>query len=106
MTTDTMSATPAAEAAVLRQQVLVLYLADSRLDSEVVGWTRYDGTGGTTPTTGDSDEPPYGTGVEALRDGWRLFQAAQLIPPYPGHEYDVSFLKHEYFFERIVDVRA
>ncbi|MFI6154776.1 hypothetical protein ACIBCA_19035 [Kitasatospora sp. NPDC051170] len=91
-------------AAALRQQVLVLYLADSRLDSHVVGWTAYDGTGRTEPTTGDSDEPPYDSGVEALRDGWRLFQAAQLIPPYPGHEYDVSFLKHEYFFERLVEV--
>ncbi|WP_031069760.1 hypothetical protein [Streptomyces sp. NRRL WC-3742] len=89
----------------MRQQVLVLYLADSRLDSPVVGWTSYDGTGRTSPTTGDGDEPPYDSGVEALRDGWRLFQAAQLIPPYPGHEYDVSFLKHEYFFERIVEVR-
>ncbi|MFE6067356.1 hypothetical protein [Streptomyces sp. NPDC056525] len=95
-----------ATAPVLRQQVLVLYLADSALDSYVVGWSRYDGTGHTSPTTGDSDEPPYESGVAALRDGWRLFQAAQLIPPYPGHEYDVSFLKHEFFFERFVDVRA
>ncbi|MFF4378492.1 hypothetical protein [Kitasatospora sp. NPDC001547] len=103
-TTSTARTARTGEAAVPRQQVLVLYLADSRLDSEVVGWTRYDGTGRTSPTTGDSDEPPYGSGVEALLDGWRLFQAAQLIPPYPGHEYDVSFLKHEYFFERIVPV--
>ncbi|MCX5613054.1 MULTISPECIES: hypothetical protein [unclassified Streptomyces] len=53
-----------------------------------------------------SDEPPYESGVAALRAGWRLIQATQLIPPYPGHEYDVSFLKHEFFFERIVDARA
>jgi hypothetical protein len=89
---------------VVRQQVLVLYLATSALDSAVVGWSTYDGTGATRPTTGDSDEPPYETGVDALRDGWRLIQAAQLIPPYPGHEYDVSFLKHEFWFERLVDV--
>ncbi|GAA3085696.1 hypothetical protein GCM10017562_64640 [Streptomyces roseofulvus] len=109
----TPEATPPASAAardasaapVPRQQVLVLYLAGSALDSPVVGWSRYDGTGRTSPTTGDGDEPPYESGVAALRDGWRLFQAAQLIPPYPGHEYDVSFLKHEFFFERIVDVR-
>jgi hypothetical protein len=85
----------------LRQQVLVLYLASSALDSQVVGWSRYDGTGATTPTTGDSDTPPYETGLEALKDGWRLFQAAQLLPPQPGHEYDVSFLKHEFFFEKL-----
>jgi len=36
-----------------------------------------------------------------MRDGWRLFQASQLIPPYPGHEYDTSFLKHEFFFEKL-----
>ncbi|MCZ4508266.1 hypothetical protein O3Q52_08625 [Streptomyces sp. ActVer] len=87
----------------VRQQVLVLYLATSALDSPVVGWSVYDGTGRTSPTTGDSDEPPYKSGVGALRDGWRLFQAAQLIPPYPGSEYDVSFLKHEFFFEKLVE---
>lgn len=88
----------------LRQQVLVLYLASSALDSRVVGWSEYDGTGATHPTTGDSDEPPYATGLDALKAGWRLFQAAQLIPPYPDHEYDVSFLKHEFFFEKLVTV--
>jgi hypothetical protein len=86
----------------MRQQVLVLYLATSALDSTVVGWASYDGTGRTSPTTGDSDTPPYPTGLAALLDGWRLFQAAQLIPPYPGHEYDTSYLKHEFFFERLV----
>jgi hypothetical protein len=59
----------------MKQQVLVLYLATSALDSDVVGWSRYDGTGATRPTTGDSDEPPYGTGLDALQDSWRLFQA-------------------------------
>ncbi len=85
----------------MKQQVLVLYLASSGLDADVVGWSSYDGTGRTDPTTGDGDEPPYQTGVDALRDGWRLFQASQLIPPYPGHEYDVSFLKNEFWFEKI-----
>jgi hypothetical protein len=88
----------------VRQQVLVLYLATSALDSPVIGWSNYDGTGRTSPTTGDSDEPPYSTGVAALIDGWRLLQASQLIPPYPGHEYDVSFLKHEFLFERLVTI--
>ncbi len=85
----------------MKQQVLVLYLNTSGLDSHVLAWSNYDGTGKTNPTTGDGDEPPYETGVEALRDGWRLFQASQLIPPYPGHEYDTSFLKHEFWFEKL-----
>ncbi|MEU4449313.1 hypothetical protein AB0K14_28935 [Actinosynnema sp. NPDC050801] len=85
----------------MKQRVLVLYLSSSALDDRVVGWASYDGTGRTKPTTGDGDDPPYVTGVDALRDGWRLFQASQLIPPYPGHEYDTSFLKHEFFFEKL-----
>lgn len=87
----------------VRQQVLVLYLATSALDSPVVGWSCYDGTGDSRPTTGDSDEPPYPDGVAALRDGWRLIQASQLLPPHPGDEYGTSFLKHEFFFEKLRD---
>ncbi|MCC9705730.1 hypothetical protein E4N62_10980 [Streptomyces sp. MNU76] len=90
----------------MRQQVLVLYLSTSALDSPVVGWSRYDGTGRTRPTAGDSDEPPYSTGLDALLDGWRLFQASQLLPPRSGHEYDVSFLKHEFFFEKLEETSS
>ncbi|MFI6492377.1 hypothetical protein [Streptomyces sp. NPDC050564] len=89
-----------------RQQVLALYLATSALDSDVVGRSVHGGTGRTSPTTGDSDEPPYRSGAHALEDGWRLFQATQLIPPYPGREYDVSFLSHEFFFEKLVELDA
>ena len=64
-----------------RQKVMVLYLANSALDSEVRGWTFYDGTGRTRPTTGDSDNPPYETGLDALLDGWRVVQFPQLNPP-------------------------
>ncbi|PWI13179.1 hypothetical protein DI272_02820 [Streptomyces sp. Act143] len=100
-TDDTIAQLPAGTR---RQQVLVLYLGSSALDADVVGWARYDGTGAASPTTGDGDEPPYRTGVAALLDGWRLFQAAQLIPPYPGAEHETSFLKHEFFFEKLVDL--
>ncbi|GLZ77637.1 hypothetical protein Afil01_24440 [Actinorhabdospora filicis] len=89
---------------VIRQEVLVLYLATSALDAEVIAWSRYDGTGRTKPAAGDGDEPPYETGVAALLDGWRLFQASQLIPPHPGDEYRTSFLKHEFFFEKLTEV--
>jgi len=52
-----------------RQKVLVLYLANSALDSPVVGWAQYDGTGETLHMAGDADQPPYRTGLAALRDG-------------------------------------
>ncbi len=88
----------------LRQQVLVLYLADSALDAGVVGWSLYDGTGRALPVTGDENTPPYETGLDALKDGWRVFQFPQLIPPYPGQEYSTSFLKHEFIFERLEEI--
>lgn len=89
-----------------RQTVLVLYLANSALDSPVVGWSRYDGTGATRHMAGDSDEPPYRTGLDALKDGWRLFQASQLLPHERGAEFDVSYLKYEFWFEQLSEVEA
>jgi hypothetical protein len=50
----------------------------------LVAWSRYDGTGASSPTTGESDECPYDTGDAALQDGWRLFQASQLFPRIPA----------------------
>jgi hypothetical protein len=88
-----------------RQNVLVLYLADSALDSHVVGWARYDGSSeGPMPPVDVEAKPPYRTGLDALRDGWRLFQASQLTPPAPGSEHQVSYLKHEFLFEKLVEV--
>ena len=87
-----------------RQKVMVLYLANSALDSEVKGWTFYDGTGKTKPTTGDSDTPPYETGLDALLDGWRVIQFPQLNPPYPNMEYTTSFQMFEFIFEQLEEI--
>ena len=84
-----------------RQKLLILYLSTSALDSAVKGWSIYDGTGREHYTTGDSLQPPYATGMDALLDGWRVIQFPQLIPPYPGMEYTTSFKKHEYIFEKL-----
>lgn len=89
-----------------RQVVLVLYLSNSALDSPVVGWGRYDGTGGRRHMSGDEEAPPYRTGLDALKDGWRLFQAAQILPHPPGAEFDVSYLKYEFWFEKLHEVPA
>lgn len=90
----------------LRQKVLILYLGNSALDSRVKGWTMYDGTGQEHHTTGDSATPPYKTGVDALRDGWRVIQFPQLLPPYPGMEYTTSFQMYEFIFEKLEEVGA
>jgi hypothetical protein len=86
--------------------VMVLYLSSSALDSEVKGWTFYDGTGKEHFTTGDSDMPPYTTGLDALLDGWRVLQFPQLIPPYPGLEYTTSFHMNEFIFEKLEEIHG
>ncbi|MCC6455812.1 MAG: hypothetical protein IT328_12750 [Caldilineaceae bacterium] len=88
----------------VRQKVMLLYLSDSALDSAVKGWTLYDGTGKEQHTTGDSDTPPYATGLDALLDGWRVIQFPQLIPPYPGMEYTTSFQMYEFIFEQLEEI--
>jgi len=88
----------------IRQRVLVLYLSSSALDSPVVAWANYDGTGRTKPMAGDESDPPYRTGVHALRDGWRLIQASPLSQHATGDEFRTGYLKYEFFFEKLVDV--
>lgn len=85
-----------------RQQVLVLWLANSAVDGPVLGWAFHDGTNGAGPQP--SGDPPYVTGVAALRDGWRLIQMSALSPAHAGQEREVSFLKHEFLFERMVNL--
>lgn len=87
-----------------RQRVLVLYLASSALDSHVIAWANYDGTGRTKPMAGDQSEPPYRNGVHALEDGWRLFQASPLLPHHSGDEFRTGYFKYEFLFEKLEDV--
>lgn len=87
----------------MRQQVMVLYLANSALDAPVVGWSVYDGSGREAHMAGDALEPPYASGLAAIRDGWRLFQASQLMPHGAGEEFRTGYLKYEFLFEKLVD---
>lgn len=90
----------------LRQNVLVLYLESSALDSRTIAWSMYEGASNARHDAGDADEPPYPTGLAALRDGWRLFQAAQLQQHTSGDEFRVGYLKYEFFFEKLVNLPA
>jgi len=87
-----------------RQQVLILYLESSALDSRVIAWASYDGSGRQEHLAGDESEAPYRTGLNALRDGWRLFQASQLLPHAGGDEFRTDYLKYEFFFEKLVNI--
>lgn len=80
-----------------RQQLLFLWTADSNLDAKVVAWTFHDGT----DPSADMADAPYDRGVDALRDGWRLVQAAPLTNRPAGDEHQHGVLEFEWMFERI-----
>jgi hypothetical protein len=81
--------------------VLFLWLEDSNLDGRVVAWSFHDGTGQATELPG---APPYPTGTAALREGWRLIQVSPLIDAAPGTEHRTGHLKHEFIFEKVLEV--
>ena len=84
----------------------MLYLTDSSIEGGVVSWSLWDGTGREEHMAGDSDDPPYRTGLDALKDGWRLIQMSQLMPPHPGAEFTTSYQRYEFLFEKLVDLGA
>ncbi|MCP5182156.1 MAG: hypothetical protein H6993_10220 [Pseudomonadales bacterium] len=87
-----------------RQNILILYLESSALDARTIGWSLYEGASDARHDAGDADEPPYPTGLAALRDGWRLLQMSPLIPHVPGDEFRTSYLKYEFLFEKLIDI--
>lgn len=87
-----------------RQQLLVLYAANSSPESAVVAWSLYDGTGRAHAMAGDSDKPPYQSVLAAMRDGWRVIQLPPLSAAAHGAEHDTAFLKYEFVLEKLVDL--
>ena len=88
-----------------RQQILILHLINADLGSEVVAWAIYDGTLGQNDVqmqTGSEDSPPYSSVLDAMRDGWRVFQASPM--PERSAGIGTGQLANEYWLERIVEV--
>jgi hypothetical protein len=85
-----------------RQQVLALYLVGPDLNSGVIAWSFWDGTGKGEKI--DPENPPFKSGIDALLAGWRVIQFPQLLPPYPGTELTTSYLKYEFIFEKLQEV--
>ncbi|MDP6985174.1 MAG: hypothetical protein QGG05_19020, partial [Candidatus Latescibacteria bacterium] len=88
----------------LRQKLLVLYAHSPDLKSRVVSWATYDGTGRSSPGSGDEDKPPYGSVVAAMEDGWRVIQFPQQSMAHPGMEYHTSYLRYEYILEQLEEI--
>lgn len=84
----------------------MLCLANPDLDSRVVAWSSYDGTGKTYAMAGDADEPPYPSVLAAMKDGWRVIQFPPLLAAAPSLEHRTGFLRFEYVLEKLVDPSA
>ncbi len=93
--------------AVLRQQILILHLSGSDLESSTVAWALYDGTlpkGHMQMNSGDQEEPPYRSVIEAMQDGWFVIQLPALPYYLRGEEHEVGHLPYEYVLERRVEL--
>lgn len=86
-----------------RQQLLYLWLAEGSLDMPVVAWAFHDGTDAEGPSI-PAEEPPYATGVDALKDGWFLIQSPAPPPLGPGAMQTLGYLSNEFVFERRVQL--
>lgn len=88
----------------MRQKLLFLNLRNGDLNSEVVAWALYDGTLSEDQVqmqAGSETEPPYPTGIAALRDGWRVVQAGPVPERAAGRP--LGGLSNEYMLEKLVD---
>ena len=91
----------------LRQQILILHLAKSSLESNTVAWALFDGAAPAEKQqmqSGDEETPPYASVLAAMRDGWNVLQVPTLPIYIPGHEHEGGHLPYEYVLERKVDL--
>lgn len=86
-----------------RQQIMYLWLAEGALDTAVIAWAFYDGADGNGPALPKND-PPYNTGLDAIKDGWFMLQSPSPYVIHPGSEHGTSYLPNEFVFEKTVEV--
>ncbi len=91
----------------LRQQILFLQLANPDLAAPTIGWALFDGAaakGARQMQSGDQSEPPYRSVLDAMRDGWFVFQVPTLPYFVAGREHETGHLPYEYVLERKVTI--
>lgn len=89
-----------ADTTTLRQRLLVLYLQNACLTSDVVVWAEYDGTG-RSDFEGDAREPPYASVLEAMRDGWRVIKFPEIQASTIDNGYVSGPLPNEFVLEKL-----
>ena len=92
-----------------RQQIMILHLSNPDLASSAVAWAVYDGAAPRDHLqmqSGDSDEPPYRSVLDAMRDGWFVIQIPTLPTFLRGYEHETGHLPYEYVLERRVKIHG
>ena len=90
----------------MRQQLLLLCVANPNPTSSVVAWSFFDGTGHAQTMAGDSDQPPYDSVLAAMKDGWRVLQVPPVQTAAPGREHETGALPFEFVLEKLVEAKA
>ena len=88
----------------IRQRLLVLYLADAGLESEVVAWADYDGSKDTGFSGERSDVAPYASVLAAMRAGWRVIKFPEMVAATTDNAYQTSVLPNEFVLEQLVEI--
>ena len=82
-----------------RQQLLHLWLGGPSVDNPVLAWSFHDASAGEGPQP-PPVEPPYATGLDAMRDGWMLLSATPPPTPQDDPNSPGTYIDHEFLFER------
>ncbi len=91
----------------VRQQILILHLQSGDLGSQTVAWALYDGAlpaDAVQMQTGSEYQAPYESVLDAMRDGWRVFQASP--QPERSAATGTGQLANEFWLERNVEVEG
>ena len=89
----------------LVQDILVLFQSTPGLDAAVTAWSRYEASKGSTiPDLSDEAEPPYGTALEAMRDGWQVIQMSELKQRSPDDAYEDGPLPYQTVLSRFNEI--
>lgn len=80
------------------QSVLYLYSKSTNMRSGISGWTMIDPTRPDEPAL-PSQDPPYKSVVEAVRDGWRIIQFPNPVL-YSFSDTDNRYLGYEFILEK------
>lgn len=83
-----------------QQLILYLYSKSTNLRSPLGAWALYDPTAPDDPIL-PSQEPPYASVLDAVRDGWRIVQFPR-PELYSFSDVENAYLNFEFILEKIV----